>query len=69
MSSYTCPSCDSEFVSPHRKRQRKFPARGGRVYYARMYVCGNCRHKFVVVSFIASGKVAAQVEERLEDEH
>jgi hypothetical protein len=69
MSQYTCPLCDSEFVSPHRKKARKFMARGGRAYYARMYVCGNCKHRFIVVSFVASGKVAAQVEERLEDEH
>ena len=66
---FTCPQCDSEGVSPHRKRARKFLVQGSRQYVARMYVCGNCRHRFIVVSFIARGRAAAAIEERLEDEH
>ena len=66
---FTCPQCDSEGVSPHRKRARKFLVQGSRQYVARMYVCSNCRHRFIVVSFIAKGRAAAAIEERLEDEH
>ena len=66
---FTCPQCDSEGVSPHRKRARKFLVQGSRQYVARMYVCSNCRHRFIVVSFIARGRAAAAIDERLEDEH
>ena len=66
---FTCPQGDSEGVSPHRKRARKFLVQGSRQYVARMYVCSNCRHRFIVVSFIARGRAAAAIEERLEDEH
>jgi hypothetical protein len=61
--------CDSEAVTPHRKRARKFLVQGSRQYVARMYLCRNCKHKFIVVSFIARGKAAIAIEERLEDEH
>lgn len=61
---FSCPQCDSEAVSPHRRKAKKL---GGTI--ARAYVCRNCKHTFIVVSFIARGKAALAVEEAMENEH
>jgi len=61
---FACPQCDSEVVAPHRKHAKRV-----RASMARMYVCRNCKHRFIVVSFIARGKLAEVMEEAIQDVH
>lgn len=61
----SCPICDSESVSPGRKKSRQVGAN----MFARIYVCGNCKHKFIVITAIARGALAAKIEEMLDEVH
>jgi transposase-like protein len=60
MSEYLrCPSCDSEAIVPHRKKGRMVTAS----LHCRMYDCKNCKHRFIVVTYVAKGRVAEKLEE------
>lgn len=61
---FSCPECDSEAVAPHRKNAKRIKS-----FVVRMYVCRNCKHRFIVISSIARGKLAEVLEEALQDVH
>ena len=61
---FTCPQCDSEGVAPARKKAKRIGS-----LLARIHLCSNCKHKFIVVLFIARGQTAERLEERFEDDH
>lgn len=61
----SCPICDSEDIMPSRKKAKTVATH----MTARVYHCRNCKHRFIVVTAVASGVLAQKLEDMLDEVH